>query len=465
MVNHTLLFIFLCFSFLLNSCSHMTQKMSYEDATKDMEAFVDEFVNKCVGRDIVKDPYPEVGHKFYKKLAFGTGEEGVKGQCTLTRNRSDYAGTFDKSFFIYRRWATLLKVLKKEFGVIHHAWTRFINHCTHGQVHDFILRDGKTHLLIQFANDYSKNHGCYQSHWQGLSVQLNRTGIRDPKNMTIKDDESYLVRRVDVLNKDQLTELEKREVAMRTERLSEEKRARKARNLGLEITSSNSLLRYYARERKSLIESDRAIRRLERQQEEAFQDQLGQQLALGFMGLQQQLAEKTRKTQQRTRQNQISRQAPKFQSSPNKPINTTQLFKDIPNFYPDQLDESVTYREESQEDTNPSPSSATTLNPETKKEKSKVYEPVQESVQREMDSWFSDKSLAISYARLSASNEIKRICEKKGAKADPLRYSQIKSENAPGRWNFSGPVCRRGGWEDKEWKCQAEVSGTCFRYQ
>lgn len=97
--------------------------------------------------------------------------------------------------------------------------------------------------------------------------------------------------------------------------------------------------------------------------------------------------------------------------------------------------------------------------------KSKVYEPMPESVQSTNDTWFGSQSDAVAYARLNAANKVTAICTKKGARIDTLSFPDIKAGIAPARWSYSSPDCHQGGVMGKEWKCEARVSGTCYRMQ
>lgn len=73
MVNRPLLLFLLSLSLMFNSCSYMTKKKTSHEAQEEMEDFVDRFVTKCVGRDIVSEPHPKLGVKFYSKYNPGIG--------------------------------------------------------------------------------------------------------------------------------------------------------------------------------------------------------------------------------------------------------------------------------------------------------------------------------------------------------------------------------------------------------
>lgn len=97
--------------------------------------------------------------------------------------------------------------------------------------------------------------------------------------------------------------------------------------------------------------------------------------------------------------------------------------------------------------------------------KSKIYEPMPEKVQATTDSWWGSQSQALAYARLRAANQVTSICRGKGARIDSISFPQIEAGVAPSRWNYSAPSCRQGGFDGKEWKCEATVSGTCYRME
>lgn len=474
MVNRPLLLILLSFVFLINSCSYMTKKKTWPEAQEEMEAFVDRFVNDCVGRDIVAEPSPELGTKFYSKFHPGIGKESFRGQCTVGKSKPGYYASYDKSYFIYQRWQEFLNIVKSRFGIIYHDSARFISGCLKGQLHDFLLRDGETHIVVQFVNDYGKMEGCYQTYWQGATLQLNKNGLSSPDIIRPKKDKSYLVRRIDVINKDRLTELEKRELRMRYEQLSEKEKEERTKRIAHKIRLSKNNLSFWEQERQDMINLRRKTRQRERAREKAFLNQLDQQLAKGMMGLQQKVVEKQQRDHQRSMQNQASQvNFPATSQSYSQKMSASQIFKDIKGFNSDQMDENISYEEEAQDHEEQEAttgdfsrnSSQQTTEDKIEKKKSKVYEPSPEVLERETDSWFSDKKLAIAYARLKATNDIKTVCQQKEARSDTLTFSQIEAGNAPPRWNFSVPNCRQGGWKDEEWKCQAKVSGTCFRYQ
>lgn len=453
---------------LMSGCSYMTKQRPWPEAKLVIEDFVDRFVNKCVGRDIVENPFPEEGKRFPYKYVFGTGREAFKGQCTYRRGRLGYYNSYDKRYFLWKRWQEFLDIVNSRFGVIYHDATRFATSCEKGEIHDLLLRDGKTHLVVQFASGYEGLGGCRHLHWQGMSIQLNRKGLASSIGFVPREGESYLIRRIDVMNKDQLTELEKRELAMRWEQLSDEEKKERTKRIAREIRISKSLLSSIAREREEILNLKRTARRRERAREKAFLNQLDQQLAQGMMGLQQQVIEKQRRDHQRDMQNQASQVNFPATSQPySQQVSASQIFKDIKGFNPEQLDENITYQEDNEsQDIAPSyTSQSDQINQEGKAATSKVYEPAPEVIERETDSWFSDRNLAIAYARLKATNDIKDVCRRKGARSDTVTFSQIKAGNPPVRWNFSAPQCRQGGWQDEEWKCQTRVSGTCFRHQ
>tara|TARA_B100002003_G_C14152123_1_gene554167 strand:+ start:3041 stop:4927 length:1887 start_codon:yes stop_codon:yes gene_type:complete len=91
----------------------------------------------------------------------------------------------------------------------------------------------------------------------------------------------------------------------------------------------------------------------------------------------------------------------------------------------------------------------------------RIWEPVPEVVTGENGSSFSDRDYAIAMARLGAVNDIVDICLDKGARTNSPRFNDIQAGNVPIRWNMSNPDCRQTG--SGEWKCEAKVSGTCYR--
>lgn len=95
--------------------------------------------------------------------------------------------------------------------------------------------------------------------------------------------------------------------------------------------------------------------------------------------------------------------------------------------------------------------------------RSKIYEPMMETALGENMDWFSDRSLAVFYARLGAVNDISKACGDRGARVDRPTTDQLKSGDAPMRWSFGSPQCRQGGWNDAEWSCRTEMAGTCWR--
>ena len=93
----------------------------------------------------------------------------------------------------------------------------------------------------------------------------------------------------------------------------------------------------------------------------------------------------------------------------------------------------------------------------------RLYEPNMVTIEGKNDVWFSDRDRAISYARLKAVRDVDDECRDRGARSDAPRFSEIKRGVAPTRWNYKTPDCKQGGWNDNEWACTAEVSGTCYR--
>lgn len=114
-----------------------------------------------------------------------------------------------------------------------------------------------------------------------------------------------------------------------------------------------------------------------------------------------------------------------------------------------------------------SSSSASTRNPDEDGPQytGRLYEPNMVTMTGSMDSGFSDRDLAIAYARLAAVRDIDDECRDRGARSDAPRFSDIETGIAPTRWNYKTPDCKQGGWEDEEWFCTVEVSGTCYRTQ
>lgn len=93
----------------------------------------------------------------------------------------------------------------------------------------------------------------------------------------------------------------------------------------------------------------------------------------------------------------------------------------------------------------------------------RLYEPNMVTMEGSMDSGFSDRDLAIAYARLEAVRDVDDECRARGARSDAPRFPDIETGVAPTRWNYKTPDCKQGGWRDEEWYCTAEVSGTCYR--
>lgn len=91
----------------------------------------------------------------------------------------------------------------------------------------------------------------------------------------------------------------------------------------------------------------------------------------------------------------------------------------------------------------------------------KVYEPMPDTFTGETG-WFSKRRRAVFHARLEAVNEISSSCRERGARADRPDTDLIRSGDAPPRWTFSVPDCRKGGWQDEEWACRATVAGHCY---
>lgn len=95
----------------------------------------------------------------------------------------------------------------------------------------------------------------------------------------------------------------------------------------------------------------------------------------------------------------------------------------------------------------------------------KLYEPMMVTREGDNSTWFSDRDYALSLARLEAVNDIEDECRSRGARADGPTFSEIERGVVPVRWNYKTPDCKQGGWDDEEWMCTAEVSGTCYRNQ
>lgn len=100
------------------------------------------------------------------------------------------------------------------------------------------------------------------------------------------------------------------------------------------------------------------------------------------------------------------------------------------------------------------------------RERQRVYEPMPQVVVGTTDTWWSDRDRAIAYARLSAVNEIGRICRQRGARTESVTFAQVEQGIAPGRWNYDNPNCQeRTERGNTRWICEAKVTNHCHRMQ
>lgn len=207
------------------------------------------------------------------------------------------------------------------------------------------------------------------------------------------------------------------------------------------------------------IESERA-KNQQRAQQIAAQEQMEQDVANRLAQQQQRIAAAQRDYQQR--QQAIQRQQHEMERA------RQQRAREREQQRARELEQQRQARQRQQQTAaaNSTPSSGTsTRNPDEDGPQytGRLYEPNMVTIEGKLSSGFNDRDTAISYARLAAVRDIADECRDRGARSDAPYFSDIEKGVAPTRWNYKTPDCKQGGWEDEEWFCTAEVSGTCYR--
>lgn len=275
-LQHSLFFYLGIFSVvLLTGCAGGAKApASSVDHVQEIKDWVSSFSRTCLERNLTLSPFPQSNTYLPLRLRdnhshrlAGYQGSGIPHSCAFWRTsggkslmwgypgiNADTSAGWNNEFFIYHHHRTLIDELKATFGVIYHESQNSVDMCSGGNHHIMLLRDGKTVIYLDFmywrsGSPYCQNKNQYQAvmlrlaqpcpdGWgsnficgpqrterpelansSGYSDTTFSNGYRASARWTnssaIEDD--VIIRSVDVLNLDRLTEDQQLEVAERWE--------------------------------------------------------------------------------------------------------------------------------------------------------------------------------------------------------------------------------------------------------
>lgn len=452
--------LFLPFFLLLSSCaatnSLVNPKPDNLISQKRIVDLLGSFEEDCLGRDLINNPNPAKGTKIFEKFEFVLGD--ISRSCTFWSWRLGSFGAFDRDFITYQQHKFFISEIKKRFGVIYHSVASVDSgHCSAGKLHTMLLRDGVTSIDVVFANqDHASSLFCDKNYGQGYALRLSRLDLYDEKKV-----KSYSVNKFDIFNLDRLSDEEKFTVSEVWEDLSIKEKESYTKSIADRVDLIGRSHALYFEQRSEYVASVRNSERILQQKEQESSDRFNKSLANAIVD-----------SLSKSQASSLTDGA-KINSY-NKPIVNSNIFKDKKGFDVSQLPENIINNrvandrasdlgssEGAQKSYSLQKSSAS--NTIAKREKSKLYEPIPTTAQGINDMWHGNKDQTLALARQKAVNKITASCRAKGARSDPISYSEIEANSPPARWSFSSPNCRQGGFNGKEWNCEVTVSGTCFR--